>query len=236
MMQYKITREEAMKRFMALCLTAVLTMGCLAVSAAAGEALNAEEETELFAGAEDTVLDSGTDGNISWKIVSAPDISYGARKLVITGTGRMRDYQAPNDCCPGYVHAPWNVDWYGAGSKYGKYLNGIEIGSGITYIGANAFYPLGQYTSEIEEVVIPDSVTEIGKYAFCNQPHLAEIYIPASVKTIGEGAIWKATQVKCPENSAAHKYAKENGLTVILTGGAGAHVDMTMTPEIQPYL
>ena len=206
-----------MKQFMTLCLTAVLTLGCLAVSVPAGEMLATTEETELLTGADGTVLDSGTDGNISWKIVSTPDINYGYGKLVITGTGRMRDYQAPNDCCPGYVHAPWNVDWYGAGSKYGKYLNGIEIGNGITYIGANAFQPLGQYAGQISEVVIPDSVTEIGKYAFYNQPHLAQIYIPASVKVIGEGAIWMATRVKCPENSTAHKYAMENNLSVTLT-------------------
>ena len=54
---------------------------------------------------------------------------------------------------------------------------------------------------EFESVVLPNSLIEIGDYAFCNCDCLKEIKIPNSVKSIGEGAfcscsslqiLWKA--------------------------------------------
>ena len=58
-------------------------------------------------------------------------------------------------------------------------LTSINIPSGVTTIGNNAFYVCASLTS----VTIPDSVTSIGKYAFqaCS---LTSVTIPDSVTSI----------------------------------------------------
>ncbi len=61
----------------------------------------------------------------------------------------------------------------------------VVIPDGIEKIAAGAFYG----DEELESVVIPDSVTEIGDSAFC-ESGLQEITIPESVTTIGGEAFW----------------------------------------------
>ena len=63
-------------------------------------------------------------------------------------------------------------------------LTGIDLPTGLTSIGENAFYGCYGLTS----VEIPSGVTEIGAGAFCNCIGLTEVTIPASVTDIGTNA------------------------------------------------
>lgn len=112
--------------------------------------------------AADTVA-SGTCGaegdNLTWTLDSEG-------VLTISGTGAMADFTA----------APWysNKDS----------IKTVAIGSGVTNIGASAFYDCRKLTS----VSISDSVTSIGNSAFGNCSSLTGIIIPNGVTKIGGSA------------------------------------------------
>ena len=98
-------------------------------------------------------------------------------KLTLSGSGAMADYA---DNYGG------NRPWYVQGSTiYYYYLNTINIGDGITYIGENAFRAL----REVTNVTIPNTVTEIGDYAFSDEVKLESINIPTNLTTIGKYAL-----------------------------------------------
>ena len=85
----------------------------------------------------------------------------------------------------------WGVKYSKDGRKLLKApyeLNGTySIKEGVRIICNNAFFCCRSLT----EVVIPDSVTNIGKGAFANCCSLAEVVIPNSVTTIGGFAFMK---------------------------------------------
>ena len=87
-------------------------------------------------------------------------------KLTISGTGAMADYSYPDE-------APW--------SSYAYAIKAIEIGSGVTSIGQNAFSGCSGLTS----VAIPNSVTSINFLAFLNCTSLTSVTIPNSMTSIG---------------------------------------------------
>ena len=90
--------------------------------------------------------------------------------LKITGSGAMPDYNNRNN-------VPWlNNDNAKAATK-------LEIASGITSIGKNAFYGLN-----ITSADIPDTVTSIGEYAFQNCNKLTTISSLTNVSSIGSEA------------------------------------------------
>ena len=66
----------------------------------------------------------------------------------------------------------------------------------------------------VSSVVLPDSVTKIGWFAFADCKSLTSITLPASVSTIGYGAFDGSTSVTlyCPSDSYAAKYAASFGL------------------------
>jgi prepilin-type N-terminal cleavage/methylation domain-containing protein len=75
----------------------------------------------------------------------------------------------------------------------GKYVDIIIPstinGQTVTQIGSSAFYPTTNTASYISSVVIPDSVTMIGDYAFQSN-QLTSVTIPSSVTTIGWSAFY----------------------------------------------
>ena len=64
---------------------------------------------------------------------------------------------------------------------YGNAIRKVELGSGVTSIGKQAF----QYCSSLSSITIPDSVTSIGEYAFISCYSLSSITIPDGVTSIG---------------------------------------------------
>ena len=90
----------------------------------------------------------------------------------------------------------------------------LVIPAGITAIGSNAF----KDNDTIVSVVLPDSVTDIytGTFAGCN--NLERIIIPESVTVIAPTAFDNTDVIfACVENSYAHVYALEHGITCELT-------------------
>lgn len=96
-------------------------------------------------------------------------------------------------------------------------MNGFPVTGVADSVAANC--------SELNTVVIGDNVETIGDYAFLNCQRLTKIVIPPSVVEIGKYAIgyWhnsdgtyspmSKTVIYCVNGSAAHEYAKANGLT-----------------------
>ena len=85
--------------------------------------------------------------------------------LHITGTGAMQDYTASNKR-PYYK----DITIYGTSTKFSKeQITAVEIGDGVTHIGADAFA-----SCSIPNVVLPSSVTSIASNTFAwnyNKPN-----------------------------------------------------------------
>lgn len=85
--------------------------------------------------------------------------------LTVSGSGAMRDYASATD-----------TPWYG---KSGR-ITELVVEDGVTKIGDNAF----KYCYYAEDVILPASVTSVGKNAF---PESSKIYCKATDVTAGEG-------------------------------------------------
>lgn len=101
---------------------------------------------------------SGTAGSLTWDLSftgSAETLIEHDGTLAINGTGAMADYDWLNN-----VWAPW---FY-----VGKFINHINIASGVTKIGESAFANI----TNVNTFIIPASVTYIGGDAFmgCDNP------------------------------------------------------------------
>ena len=89
--------------------------------------------------------------------------------LVISGTGELPD------CISGSSVASSKIPWF----SYRSDVKSITIESGITYIGAAMFYGCGA-----ESVVMADSVTAIGDYAFEYCESLTSVTFSKNIKEI----------------------------------------------------
>lgn len=108
------------------------------------------------------VVDSGSCGeSLTWSL-------DGDGVLTIRGTGEMADYQADS--------TPWE------GNRWK--IKSVVVESGVTSIGANAFY----YASNATTITLPTSVTKIGVGAFSCCSALKSITLPNRVTSIGERA------------------------------------------------
>lgn len=112
---------------------------------------------------------SGT-GATTWDISEMPDTSqvtarFEGDTLYITGSGRMtasfRD-----------TAAPW--------ASVKQSIRKVVVSTGVTNVGAYAF----NYCRNLSSVSLPDSLTEIGTYAF-QATGIKRLTIPASVEKIG---------------------------------------------------
>ena len=97
-------------------------------------------------GTKENPWNCGPDGN-----ESSVQAYLEGNTLYIFGSGRMKDFDPSTGM-------PWN--------SVEPQIKHIEVGSGVTSIGANAFNAHPDYTLEIKTVKLADSVTEIGENAF----------------------------------------------------------------------
>lgn len=77
---------------------------------------------------------------------------------------------------------------------------------------------LFEYFGDKKIVNIPDYITEIEEGCLSENETVEQIYVPESVKYIGEDCFTncpKLIKIITPEGSAAEKYAEENGILVI---------------------
>ncbi len=81
----------------------------------------------------------------------------------------------------------WSIAKYNGNRAYVK-IPSMHNGGTVVAIGDEAFGGDTTMNLKLKSVVIPDSVTTIGEYAFCYCMGLTSVEIPDSVTTIGEGA------------------------------------------------
>lgn len=164
---------------------------------------------------------TGTCGdNLTWTL-------YTDGELVISGKGDMIDFKAD---WPNFVIAP---PWYNC--KYN--IKKVTLGKEVTSIGDYAFYGCTQ----LESINIPKNIERIGKQAFwwCNEVK-GEIIIPESVVEIGENAFVYGYQIEKFIVDKENKYysSDENGAlfnkdkTVLIQYPASTtYVDLYSVPE-----
>lgn len=98
-------------------------------------------------------------------------------------------------------------------------ITNIIIPDSVTQLGDNAFEGCG-----FSSINLPQTLTYIGKYAFLGCSNLTEILIPASVTTIGSNAFLNCTNlakitINKPVNSISGiKWGAPNTTQVIWTG------------------
>ena len=132
--------------------------------------------------------------NLTWRRYY--DDALGGWKLVISGTGAMQDYSFDT-----YVFGRKEIDF-------------VEIGSGVTSIGRQAFYRCGmkgitlpdtltvieldafQYCSNLQDITFPDSLTSIEMYAFDHCTNLTDITIPDSVTSMDQHVFSSCSSLK----------------------------------------
>ena len=87
---------------------------------------------------------------------------------------------------------PSEVRLSGGVFQSGESLISAVFEKGITYIPYNTF----NGATVLNHIVIPDTVTGIGEYSFCNCRNLSNIVIPSSVEFIDQNAFYKCDNLK----------------------------------------
>jgi hypothetical protein len=130
---------------------------------------------EIFNG---TCGAEGDGSNLQWSLDTEQ------HTLVITGSGKMADYDAWNSPSP-WSEKSWSI-------------TSLSLPEGLTTIGNGAFIWCNNLTS----VVIPNSVTQIGEAAFRDCRALKSVKMCENVKEIGESAFnncQKLASITLPE-------------------------------------
>lgn len=126
----------------------------------------------------DIIVASGKCGdNVYWTLDKNGE-------LIVSGNGAMEDYST-------YSQSPWTA----------KYVKNVIVKNGITSIGAHAFHEgdipnLPRY--DIESIVIPKSVTNIGDAAISNNHNLKYVVFDndSQLQNIGEWAFSGCSNLK----------------------------------------
>ena len=114
------------------------------------------------------------------------------------------------------VHIPKNISIFPSETFQNCHeLQKIFVPDALNKIGDRAFYGC----EKLKSPWLPDGLTSIGKEAFYGCKSIREIWIPKNVTSIGENAFGGCAEllIKCPSNSVAEQYAKENGIRFLST-------------------
>lgn len=86
-----------------------------------------------------------------------------------------------------------------------KQIDGVDV----TTISSEAF--TGHGTGDI---ILPDTVTNVGSYAFAGRDSIEKVYFTKNVTRIGKGIFKDSPEavICAPKDSYAHKYAVENNI------------------------
>ena len=167
-------------------LSAILSF-CMLLTMAPTVAFAAEDDEA--APQNNSVLEGscGAEGdNVTWKLTQNNEGNENPTyTLTISGNGAMADYAVGK--------APWHMA-LGANANR-KQINKIELPSGLTRIGDNAFLQ-----ANVTDVEIPNTVISIGTNAFWNC-NTIQTTIPASVQELGATAFYGTFVVNVDTNS-----------------------------------
>lgn len=184
---------------------------------------------------------------------------YSDGVLTITGSGRMTD-------CSVNGGQPWERAYNGV--KLQDRIEKVVIGSGVENIGAYAFFHAenlstvvfeGESTlksidkhafqgSSLIRMEMPNSITELGNYAFADCEELKEVSVSTGVEVMpyaafsGSNNLYKVVlpasiqafnsqvfagcdrlTITCDEGSAAESYADSHDIPVIFTGSSAQY-------------
>ena len=176
-------KKRLLSAILSFCM--LLTMAPTVAFAADGD--DEAANTISLADATETSGTCGAEGdNVTWNLTQNNEGSENPTyTLTISGNGAMADYAVGK--------APWHVALSEAANR--KQINQIELSSGLTHIGDNAFLQ-----ASVTDVEIPDTVISIGTNAFWNC-NTIQTTIPASVQELGATAFYGTFVVNIDANS-----------------------------------
>lgn len=131
-------------------LSAILSF-CMLLTMAPTVAFAADEDNEgnTAPAKSGTCGAEGSESSVTWKLTQNNEGNENPTyTLTISGNGAMADYAVGK--------APWHVALSEAANR--KQINQIELSSGLTHIGDNAFLQ-----ASVTDVKIPDTVISIGQ-------------------------------------------------------------------------
>ena len=92
---------------------------------------------------------------------------------------------------PDYYYSVWNPNNNPPWYSFKNTIATVVIGDSVTHIGNYAFIDCNALTS----ITIPNSVISIRDYVFCGCTSLSTILIPNTIKNIGDGAFYGCTSL-----------------------------------------
>lgn len=130
--------------------------------------------TASAAEVEDVEVSAGTTGDCAWS-------KNGVDTLVISGSGRMADYDIDYENSQ-FETPPYKIKYTYPWSA--PRIKHIIIEEGVTYIGSYAFASF----PALESVTFPSSLEEIGEGSFSDCGKLKSITLPEGLKAVGNYA------------------------------------------------
>ena len=174
-------KKRLLSAILSLCM--LLTMAPTVAFAADGDDEAAPQINSVLEG---SCGAASSESSVTWKLTqNNEDKENPTYTLTISGSGDMADYAVGK--------APWHVALSEAANR--KQINQIELSSGLTHIGDNAFLQ-----ASVTDVKIPDTVISIGTNAFWNC-NTIQTTIPASVQELGATAFYGTFVVNVDANS-----------------------------------
>ena len=181
------------QKILAIVAACVLATSC-PYTVTAGEIEKQEVTTEVYAAPGDVILEGDcsatAEDHVTWKVVETENGKY---KLIISGTGKMFDAYTNNED-NGLLQCVY-LKLLNSGYQE-VFITEAEISEGVLNVGDGAFKLGREKENKIEQIILPNGLTEIGYEAFSGCMNLKEISIPNSVTSIGEYAFYSCSGLK----------------------------------------